>query len=288
MLAKRVKIVDRCLRRAGLCLATNKTKIIASSAYKGPRKVRIGEDVFEISGPTESIRVLGLSFSFDGSPSQQAQELLARTRAAAASHRDLLCATGSWKQKMFVLKMLVESRFAWAAGALHWSSEDLRCANILQLHTLRSAFRLRRVNKKNWVDWNCRAMRFLRSWLHSNEHCRWSEKILQPQFSLHGHWARRVEHDCSRDVVHASLPMRALLWRSTYWWRQQQSLSPTVGLRHPCRFYASNPERQLSEALGNLWHVAVQDRLKWTNARAQYVSMWDVKWSSGRQLALRF
>ena len=288
MLGRRVRVINKCLQRAGLKLATEKTKIVASAPYRGARKIKIGEDVFEIASAAETVKVLGVSFSFQNSPSFQAQELLSRTRAAAAAHKDLLSAKGTWERKLHIMKMLVESCFTWTAGALHWSSEDLRCANLLQLHTLRRAFNLRRQSGESWVDWNSRTMRYLRAWLAANGHPRWSEKILGLQFNLHGHWARRIEHDWERDVISAALPMRALLWKSTFWWREQQALSHNVGARHPCRFYASNPERQLCEAINNLWHVEAQDRDKWALNRNKYIEMWDVKWSSGRQLALRF
>ena len=49
---------------------------------------------------------------------------------------DILTAKGPWTKKLHIIKMLVESRFVWTAGALHWSAEDLRGANLLQLHTL--------------------------------------------------------------------------------------------------------------------------------------------------------
>ena len=288
MLGRRIRVIDKCLQRAGLRLATNKTKIIASAAYMGHRSVKIGDDVFQIAPLSESVKVLGVSFSFGETPSQQAQELLSRTRASAAAHRDVLTAKGAWVKKLYMIKMLVESRFSWTAGALHWSAEDLRCANLLQLHVLRTAFGLCRKRDESWVDWNSRTMRFLRAWLVSHGYPRWSEKILGLQFSLHGHWARKVEHNQDNDDVTASLPMRTLLWISTYWWRQQQQLSASTGARHPARFYASNPERQLSETMGNLWHVTAQDRARWSAEREQYIRMWDVRWSSGRQLALRY
>ena len=157
VLGRRVRVVDRALQQAGLKLATEKTKIISSAAYRGPRKIKIGDDIFEIAKAEESIRVLGVSFSFQTSPSSQAQELLSRTRAAAAAHRDLLGAKGPWSKKMHLMQILVESRFAWTAGALHWSSEDLRSANLLQLHTLRTAFNFRRHASESWVDWNSRS-----------------------------------------------------------------------------------------------------------------------------------
>ena len=138
------------------------------------------------------------------------------------------------------------------------------------------------------MGWNSRTLRFLRTWLVTNGYPRWSEKILSLQFNLHGHWARRVEHNPARDEICAALPMRALMWKNTYWWSEQQALSSTVGARHPGRFYASNPERQLSAAIDKLWHVTAQDRHRWALSRHKYIEMWDVKWSSGRQLALRF
>ncbi|CAE7542500.1 unnamed protein product [Symbiodinium sp. CCMP2592] len=149
-LGRRVRIIHRCLQRAGLKLATNKTKIIASPAYKGSRHIRIGDDEFVIAGASESIKVLGLDFSFFASPSQQAQELLSRTRAAAASHRDILTAKGPWSKKLYMMKVLVDSQFTWTGGTIHWSQEDLRGANLLQLHTLRSAFGLKRLAGESW------------------------------------------------------------------------------------------------------------------------------------------
>ena len=286
VLGRRIRIIDRCLRQAGLKLATTKTMIIAGPDYAGCRRVKIGEDEFQIADRQESLKVLGVSFSFYAPPSQQAQELLSRARSAAASHKDILTASGPWSKKIYMIKVLVESQFSWTGGALHWSQEDLREANLLQLHIVRSAFGLRRTSGENWVDWNSRT-RFCRVWLHSQNHQRWSEKILCLQHNLHGHWARRIEtldDGCSAD----SLPLRALKWRSTLWWRNQQRLPASIGLRHPCRFYASNPERQLSECHGNDWVELALDRARWASCRPAYVRAWDIRWSSGRQLALRF
>ena len=44
-LCRRVKVVDRCLARAGLKLATEKTKIVANEHYAGPRRVKIQDDL---------------------------------------------------------------------------------------------------------------------------------------------------------------------------------------------------------------------------------------------------
>ena len=45
------KILERCLARAGLQLAPEKTKIIASADYRGPRAVQVGGTKFEIAPP---------------------------------------------------------------------------------------------------------------------------------------------------------------------------------------------------------------------------------------------
>ena len=37
-------------------------------------------------------------------------------------------------QKVGVIQTLVESRFSWTAGAVHWGGDDLRALNTLQLH----------------------------------------------------------------------------------------------------------------------------------------------------------
>ena len=91
-LAKKIRIVDRCLQRAGLRLATNKTKIVANCHYKGCRKVKIGEDVFQIAEKDDSLKVLGVAYSLAEDASQQAKELIGRTRDALhCSFRHPVC-----------------------------------------------------------------------------------------------------------------------------------------------------------------------------------------------------
>ena len=285
-LCKRIRVVDRCLRRAGLCLATSKTKIVANEYYTGARAAAVGDDRFSIAPAGESVKVLGLPFDFSADASQQARELISRTRQAAASHRDILQGRGSWTNKLKILRTLVESQFTWTAGALCWSATDLQALNTLQLQTCRAAFGLRRLRDESWVAWNSRSLRFVRVWLHNARVTRWSTRVLELEHMLHGHWARQVESDPL--TAFPSAPMRALLWRNMYWWRQQQSLSPSVGMRHPGRFYAANTERQLAQVHGTLWHVIAQDRERWSSERKTYVDQWDVRWCQGRQLALRY
>ena len=185
-----------------------------------------------------------------------------------------------------MLQVLVESQFNWIGGALHWGASDLHQLNVLQLHVCRSAFGLRRTANESWVEWNQRTLRFVRVSLHQQQVPRWSARALTLQHMLHGHWARRTEVVRGCAVVCPTL--EALRWRSLSWWREQQDLSPTVGARHPARFYASNTERQLAETHGNLWIVIAQDRQRWTRERQNYVFEWDVRWTSGRQLAIRY
>ena len=285
-LCRRIKIIDRCLERVGLRLATTKTKIVANEFYVGPRRVKINDDVFSIAPHGESLKVLGLSFSLSNDASEQAHEIISRVRAAAAFHSDILRAPGSWKAKVGMMRTLVESQFNWIGGSLHWGQSALHALNVVQLQTCRTAFGMKRYRDESWVEWNQRSMRLVRLWLHSNNCARWSTRVLSLQHMLHGHWARRTEW--VGNVAVPCPPMRALQWRCTQWWRHQQALSPAVSLRHPGRFYASNTERQLAHAHGNSWFVVAQDRHKWSQEREVYIKQWDVKWASGRQLSIRW
>eukprot|EP00439_Symbiodinium_sp_Y106_P024771 s2322_g3.t1 len=117
-LGRKVKVLERRLKRSGLMLATEKTKIVASEFYQGPRKIKVGETLFEIAPHHESIKVLGLSFSLQQAPSQQARELLGRVRDAAMGHKDILTGRASWTKKGDMIRCLVESQFRWTAGNL--------------------------------------------------------------------------------------------------------------------------------------------------------------------------
>ena len=268
-------------------MATEKTKIVADEHYTGPRRVKINEAVFVIADRGEAVRVLGVNFSLGRDASEQAKEIISRTRQAAAEHKDILTASGgSWRSKTNIMRTLIESQFNWIGGALHWSQEDLHSLNLVQLHTCRTAFGLRRAGDESWVDWNKRSLRLVRLWLHTNHVARWSQRVLSLQHMLHGHWARRTE--VVKGCPLPCPPMRALQWRCTHWWRGQQMLSPSVSLRHPGRFYASNTERQLAEVHGTLCFVKAQDRHIWSTERKSYIDEWDVKWTSGRQLSLTY
>ena len=284
-LCRRIQAVDRCLAQAGLSLATEKTKIVANAYYTGARRAKIGDEMFVVSPRGESLKILGLNFSLRDDSSEQAREILARTRDAAAAHKDILQAPGAWKRKAAIAKSLVEGQFYWIGGALHWSRQDLHSMNTLQLHMLRSAFNLRRKKEESWLDWNLRTLRFVRVWMHANSVPRWSLRILELQYMLHGHWARRTE--IVRGVPCPCPAMKAVQWRCTQWWRHQQSLSPSVSMRHPGRFYASNAERQLAQSHGNLWFVLAQNRQNWCAERQRYLADWDPKWASGQQLSIR-
>ncbi|CAE7715741.1 pol [Symbiodinium sp. CCMP2592] len=63
-LVRRIRTVDRCLHKAGLCLATDKTKIICTSDYHGPRQARVAGDLFSVAETLESVKVLGVNFNF--------------------------------------------------------------------------------------------------------------------------------------------------------------------------------------------------------------------------------
>ncbi|CAE7219179.1 pol [Symbiodinium sp. CCMP2592] len=113
-LGRRIKVLERTLAQYGLKLAAEKTKIIASSAYRGPRKIKIGETLLSIAPSGDSVKVLGISFNLQDSPSQQAKEILQRTRTAAAVHGPLLRGRANWHKKASMITTLVESQFAWS------------------------------------------------------------------------------------------------------------------------------------------------------------------------------
>ncbi|CAE6972900.1 unnamed protein product [Symbiodinium microadriaticum] len=136
-LCRRIRIIDRCLARVGLQLSTDKTKIVANDFYRGVRKVKIGEDVFEIAKKGETLKVLGLDFSLSNDQSEQAREITARVRSAAAFHSDILQAPGPWQGKVSIMRTLLESQFNWIGGALHCGQAELQAFNTLQLQTCR-------------------------------------------------------------------------------------------------------------------------------------------------------
>ena len=285
-LCRRVKVLERYLARAGLLLAADRTKIIASPWTRGTRRASVGGDLFEVSAPSESIKVLGLAFNFYEAPTQQARELLGRARGAAAKHQPLLRGRAAWSQKVQMMETLVSSTFRWTAGAVYWSKEDLRTANVLQLHIMRNMFRMGRIGSESWVTWNTRTMRTCRAWLAAHHVPRWSTLILTLQHTLSGHWARRVELIGPRQFPEPALPMRALLWRNTRWWRRQQDFSYHVGIRHRGPVFVHNLERQLADAHGLDWFNLAQDRNAWTAARPTFLEKWDVRWCRDRQLAI--
>ena len=286
-LCKRIKVLDRLLQKSGLRLATQKTKIVASKYYVGVRKVQIDQDIFKVAMEEDTLKVLGLDFNLTGPLAQQARELLGRTRRAAAVHRDLLRGQAAWMNKVKMMSTLVASQFHWTAGAIYWGAEELKQANTLQLHIMRSAFRIGRRKDESWVSWNTRSMRECRQWLAYNRHSRWSTFILTLQHTLHGHWARRVEEVGWPPRQEPCLTMRTLAWRNSRWWRAQQALGPRLGTRHKGHVYISNTERQLAEVHGTAWHLLANDRARWSQERTAYLERWDPKWSHGRQLSVQ-
>ena len=287
-LQRRISLVSGALRGIGLELAEDKTQVIASPAYRGPRQLRIGEQMVHVQPQDVSIRVVGANFSFYEKPTQQAKDLLARTKAAIAKHDSLLTEKGSWQDKAKLLQTLVFGMMQWCAGAVHWSQEDLATANSIQCTSLRRAFLLKRRAQEEWTDWNKRTCRQVRAWLHAQGLPRWSTLILQLQFGLHGHWGRQTEGTDEQGRAMPGNPLRLLRWRNLAWWRHQQSLSTSLGLRHPCRFYPDNTERKFAEVLGVDWEMLTKDRVIWRSKTSEWVANFDVKWARGRQASIRW
>ena len=283
-MARKTALLRDHLANSGLHLAMNKTKIVASPAYKGKMTVVVGEMEVQIA-KGESLKALGVSFDFGAQVSQQAHELLGRARAAYAEHRDLLIAPGSWDKKINLVEMLIMSTWRWCAGAVHWPQECLAQANTLQCQVLRSAFLLRRKRDEDWVTFNSRTMRFVRQYLVQHHVPRWSTVILRLQHAIHGHWARRVEVIREHGEAFMNISMRAVTWRDLGWWRGEQAKTKT-GRRHPKKFFASNPERNIAESIGTDWANIALDRAKWSTTLPAYLGKHDVKWCRGRQLSI--
>ena len=213
-LEKKIALISEALLALGLELAEDKTQVIASQYYKGPRTLQIGGERVDILPAKEQIRVVGVNFSFYDGTGQQAKDLLARARAAAHCHQDLLMEQGPWDDKARLLQTLVFGTLSWCAGAVHWNQEDLAMANSLQCTTLRKAFNMKRKPGETWVVWNQRTCRHVRAWLHSQQKKRWSSLILELQFGLYGHWGRQSEGSDVHGERLPGNPMRMLRWRS--------------------------------------------------------------------------
>ncbi|CAE6965614.1 unnamed protein product [Symbiodinium sp. CCMP2592] len=168
-LCKRITVVDRCLQGAGLHLAAAKTKIVANDHYHGARSARIGDQHFKIADKGESLKVLGISFSLAHDASEQAKELISRTRAAAAEHRDILQAPGPWSGKIAIIRTLVEAQFNWTAGAFYWGKDDLHGLNVylapvLQCELFNGAALLGGAINNLSVDWSTARDKYIAEW----------------------------------------------------------------------------------------------------------------------------
>ena len=247
-LSKRIALIADGLGKIGLTLAEDKTMIIASKHYKGPRKALICGKRVDIQDDSMKIRVLGVNFAFGDSPGQQAKDLLSRATSAASFHEDILNEDGKWEDKARMLDALVESTFTWAAAAVQWNKEELSMANSIQIRALRRAFGLRRKSGEEWLDWNTRTWRLVRAWMHTNKVRRWSSHILQLQHGLLGHRARQSEGRNNDGATQHGIAYRMLSWRNHAWWKHQQSL--TCGRRHPGCFYPDCTERRVAETTG--------------------------------------
>ncbi|CAE7244711.1 pol [Symbiodinium sp. CCMP2592] len=285
-LSRRIELIAKQLRVLGLELAEDKTMIISSRYYKGPRSIRVGDNTVEIQGEDVRIRVLGVNFAFGDPPGQQARDLLGRATSAALFHADILGEEGKWEDKSQMMDTLVAGTFTWAAGAVHWNQEELAMANAIQIRTLRKAFHLRRRPAEDWLGWHKRTWRLVRAWMHTNQIRRWSTHILQLQHGLLGHWARQVEGWDNDGNPIRGLTYRILQWRGHEWWKREQSL--VTGVRHPGCFYPDCTERRVAETIGLNWGEIAQNREVWKCWRDEWVKRFDVKWTAGRQAALRW
>ena len=93
-------------------LLQRKPRLWLQIPYKGARRISVGGTEFRIAHSDQSVKVLGISFNLQESPSQQAKEILQRVRSAAAAHKDLLRGRASWQRKANMIRTLVESQFS--------------------------------------------------------------------------------------------------------------------------------------------------------------------------------
>ena len=282
VLENNVAILVKFLGALGLRLAAEKTGIIAAMAYKGPRTMKVDDQVVEFLEQGASIRILGLDFCLEDSQSQQAKGLMGRVWAAWGKHAQLLRGPGNYTSKVNVIRSLLQGTWQWVAGAVHWGSDDLRAINSLQLRLYRLAFGCARYKNETWTDFNTRTCRWLRAWIYNNNVERWSTTVLRLQHQLAGHWGRQ------REGSFRGMAGAMLKWRDMEWWREEQQWPPPYGKRHPGRFYADNFERRLSQVFGVRWMQMTIDRDAWRQGLRLWLRKWDVPWCKGRQLELEF
>ena len=280
-IAHNIGLIAKELAKLGLCLATEKTGVISSSYYKGPRVMDVAGSAVQFRPLGSSLRILGLDFDLDAPAHQQAKEIMGRVWTAFHANKGVLCGVGSRREKAAMVCKLVEGCWSWCAGALHWEKDDLAAMNSMQLRVLRLCFGCKRHAAEDWVSYNSRSLREVRLWLHQNGTERWSTKILRLQFQLMGHWVRRWEGDTP------CLPARMQCWRSLGWWHEQQGLSRAAGgVRHPRRFRAANLERSIATCLGVDWRAACNNRAGWKQLLVAWLRAEDVPWCRGRQEAV--
>ena len=282
VLENNVSIVVSLLAKLGLNLAAEKTAIVATPYYRGPRQMKVGDQLVTFLDQGDSVRILGLDFCLEDSQSQQAKCLMGRVWAAWGVHEQLFKGPGSFLSKINVIRSLLQGTWQWVAGAVHWGGDDLRAINSLQLRLYRLAFGCVRYKNETWTDFNTRTCRWLRAWIFHNNIERWSTTVLRLQHQLAGHWGRQ------REGSYRGMAGALLKWRDMEWWREEQQWPPPYGKRHPTRFFADNFERRLSEVYGVRWMSLTEDRNAWRQGLSSWLSRWDVPWCRGRQTELEF
>ena len=274
-LERNIAKVAVMLKGLGLSLSANKTCIVVNQHYRGKRRIKVDSEVVEVGKQGTCIRVLGVDFDFDAGTSQQCREMMGRIWDAFYANKPILCGHGSWGAKVNMTRSLVEGTWAWTAGALHWSRDDLMMLNSIQLRLYRMSFGIHRKRDEDWTEFNKRSLRTIRYWMCTQGVERWSTKVCRLQHALLGHWSRR------REGSSECMPALMLGWRSLSWWRKEQKLAK--GKRHPHRFHADNVERDVATALGLEWKTLTADRVVWKGCLSEWLAHKDVPWTRGRQ-----
>ena len=223
---------------------------------------------------------LGTPIGFQTAANVPIREACAKARGAFWAQTGVLLQDSPLplRYKMFV--KTVQSAALWNAGCFPIQKQGLQLLNACQHKLLRRLKGHNRRPGEAWLTWEIRTLRETRGTMHRLGVRRWSTVTLERIWDLWGHIAR-----------HPSVARHILEWRSLSWWRGEQARPQ--GMRHHGRFCPhTDPERKIQEAVTAVerretpWEELAKQRDRWLAARETFVKMFDVPWTSDRQVAL--
>ena len=265
--------LEQQLRRHGLTINPSKTAIIFSRSTGGGS--------FHIGGEEVACRQFGEVITALGSPITFAEEVAAivvemhhRARRAFHKHANLLCAPTSLGSRLKLQQTLVRGAVLWGGEA--WQITDAILSST-QLQQIRRMMHPGRRPGETWEQWHVRTMRAARVALHKSQVPRWSSLLLQRVWDVYGHMAR------------AELGGRPMLtWKNLQWWGEEvRKPRRERQYWHQGRFNAHvDPERNIVKVAGEGWVQVAADLKSWGLLAGEFVTRFDVQWSSGQQGSL--